>query len=419
MRELHVVALSEDGRHVVLATRAGAGTGEFRVALDDRLAAAVRGELPPPGRDAPPSISPREIQARLRDGQTAEQIAADAGVPLSRVERYAWPVLAELESVVAAARGAVVTRARLGASALPLGAAVQARLAEVAHLAEDSVRWSARRTDPGRWVVEVHWTARGRRRTAGWHYDPATREVSAVDGPSAVLGHVEADAVAATSTARSAPRSARPAAPAARGAGRPGATTGPVASAPTAPTAARPRPAALTSRPSAAEPTAGGSATVGAGARTRVRAAGSSAEQAAPTSGRSTSSRSTGSRSTGSRRAATSGTGPTGTSADVVPAAGSRGTGRRSATGAGTGGGTSRAGGTDRPAVAAPAPAARGRAAAPAWRDRSARRPAERRSGRRGVPQCGDRAHLVGGRRSGHGVDGSRSTHCPPRHGHR
>jgi hypothetical protein len=57
VRELHVVALSEDGRHVVLATRPGTASGEFRVALDERLTAAVRGELPP-RRDAPPSISP-------------------------------------------------------------------------------------------------------------------------------------------------------------------------------------------------------------------------------------------------------------------------------------------------------------------------------------------------------------------------
>ena len=75
------------------------------------------------------------------------------------------------------------------------------------------MRWSARRTDLGRWVVEVSWTARGRRRTAGWHYDPATREVVSVDGPSGVLGHVELE----TATAPAGGRSARPVAPAASG----------------------------------------------------------------------------------------------------------------------------------------------------------------------------------------------------------
>ena len=159
MRELHVVALSEDGRHVVLATRPGTASGEFRVALDDRLTAAVRGELAAPGRDAPPSISPREIQARLRDGESPEDIAAAAGVPLTRVERYAGPVLAELDRVITGARAAVVHRPRLGASALPLGEAVQVHLAEVAHLAEGSLRWGARRAEHGRWVVQLSWSA--------------------------------------------------------------------------------------------------------------------------------------------------------------------------------------------------------------------------------------------------------------------
>ncbi len=95
MRELHVVATSEDGRHVVLATRRNASTGQYRVAVDDRLAAALRGEAPAP--DVAPSapLSPRDIQRRLRAGESVEQIARSAGVPVERVERYAGPVLAE------------------------------------------------------------------------------------------------------------------------------------------------------------------------------------------------------------------------------------------------------------------------------------------------------------------------------------
>ena len=43
MRALHVVSLSEDGRYVLLAPSKNATAAAFRVALDDRLAAAVRG----------------------------------------------------------------------------------------------------------------------------------------------------------------------------------------------------------------------------------------------------------------------------------------------------------------------------------------------------------------------------------------
>ena len=49
MRELYVVALSEDGRSVVLATSREAAAGGFRVAIDERLTKAVRGDLPRAG----------------------------------------------------------------------------------------------------------------------------------------------------------------------------------------------------------------------------------------------------------------------------------------------------------------------------------------------------------------------------------
>jgi hypothetical protein len=55
VRQLHVVALSEDGRFLLLGT--GKETAKdakptFRVPLDARLAAAVRGDLPRPGQTA-------------------------------------------------------------------------------------------------------------------------------------------------------------------------------------------------------------------------------------------------------------------------------------------------------------------------------------------------------------------------------
>ena len=194
MRDLHVVAVSEDGRHVVLATRRNARTGQFRVAVDERLAGALRGEAPSPEVPAPAPVSPREIQARLRAGESVDQIARSAGVPLDRVERYAGPVLAERERVVAGGRVAFVQRPRLGPSSLPLGEAVERNLADNPAYQPDSARWSARREDSGGWVVELSWSARGRRRTSGWRYDLRTGELSPVDPSSAALGHVPADA---------------------------------------------------------------------------------------------------------------------------------------------------------------------------------------------------------------------------------
>jgi hypothetical protein len=198
VRELHVVAVSEDGRHVLLAGTRGATKGGFRVALDDRLAAALKGDLPSPGQQVPhPSdLTPKEIQARLRAGESAEAIAMAAGVPVARVERFSGPVQGEMARMIDATRNAYVVRGRRGRSALPLGEAVDLAIDAAPSVREDSSEWSTHREEAGTWLVKVTWYARKRSREAAWRYDPAARTVAALDPPSAAMAHVDAQAAA-------------------------------------------------------------------------------------------------------------------------------------------------------------------------------------------------------------------------------
>lgn len=193
MRDLHVVAVSEDGRHVLLAGRPGAKTGGFRVALDERLAAAARGELTRPGEETPSTdLTPRDIQARLRAGESAEDIAEAAGVPLPRVLRFSGPVQGEMARVIEEARACHLVRGRLGPSAVVLGEAVDDALV-AAGAPDESVEWTTRRDEDGTWVVRVTWFARARVRTASWRYDPMARAIAANDPASAALGHRDSD----------------------------------------------------------------------------------------------------------------------------------------------------------------------------------------------------------------------------------
>lgn len=193
MRELHVVAVSEDGHHLVLANSADAGRGGFRIAIDERLQAALRGDLGGPGeRDRRPesALSPREIQARLRAGDSPEEVARAAGVALARIERFSGPVLSERTRVVDEARAARLERQRRGLSALPLGEAVDAALGDVAGLKPGSVEWTAWRRENATWVVRLTYTARGRTRSAEWGWAPSRREVTALDNAAAALAYV-------------------------------------------------------------------------------------------------------------------------------------------------------------------------------------------------------------------------------------
>lgn len=248
MRELHVVAVSEDGRHVELAATKGASQGTHRVRLDARLVAAVRGELRS-GAERAADLSPKDIQARLRAGESVEKIAQSAGMAVTRVERFAGPVAGERARMIEGAREAFVVRGRMGRSSVAMGVAVDAALA--AHARPDSTTWAARREEDGRWCVTVGWFSRGRAREASWWYEPHERSLVAVDQASAALGHQ--DASPAPARRRSTPRAvARPAAkaPGTAVATRPAKPAKPAAR-PAKPAAKPAKPAATRAKPAA------------------------------------------------------------------------------------------------------------------------------------------------------------------------
>lgn len=190
MRELFVVAVSDDGA-LVLATSRDARRGGFRLAADDRLRAALRGEPIRPGEPTTRSstLTPKEIQARLRSGDSVESVAEAAGVPVALVTRFSGPVVSERARMVDQVRAARLTRARSGVSAVPIGSAADQHLAAAG--AAESAQWSARRREDGTWAVQVSWSNRGRRRTAEWVWNPVGRTVEALGTAAVTLGHVE------------------------------------------------------------------------------------------------------------------------------------------------------------------------------------------------------------------------------------
>jgi len=187
VRQLEVVAVSDDGTHVLLASTQGATKPTHAVRIDGRLNAAVRGTLNDADRRES-ALSPKEIQARLRAGEQVEAVAKLANVPISRVMRYAGPVLSERERIVEQARGAVLQRPRGATGGGPLGPMVDKRVAAVAGLREDTVGWTARRRGDGAWVVSLSYSARGGARTATWLWQPNGRVLTSLNALATRLG---------------------------------------------------------------------------------------------------------------------------------------------------------------------------------------------------------------------------------------
>ncbi|WP_320780876.1 septation protein SepH [Streptomyces sp. CRN 30] len=185
MPELRVVAVSNDGTRLVLKA---ADSTEYTLPIDERLRAAVRGDRPRLGQieiEVESHLRPRDIQARIRAGATAEEVAQMAGIPVDRVRRFEGPVLAERAFMAERARKTPVRRPGEN-SGPPLGEAVQERLL-LRGADKDTVQWDSWRRDDGTWEVLLVYLVAGEPHSASWTYDPPRRLVQAVDDEARAL----------------------------------------------------------------------------------------------------------------------------------------------------------------------------------------------------------------------------------------
>ncbi|MFF2525002.1 septation protein SepH [Streptomyces liangshanensis] len=185
MPELRVVAVSNDGTRLVLKA---ADSTEYTLPIDERLRAAVRNDRARLGQieiEVESHLRPRDIQARIRAGASAEEVAQHAGIPVDRVRRFEGPVLAERAFMAERARKTAVRRP--GENAGPqLGEAVQERLT-LRGAEKETVQWDSWRRDDGTWEVLLVYLVAGEPHSASWTYDPPRRLVQAVDDEARAL----------------------------------------------------------------------------------------------------------------------------------------------------------------------------------------------------------------------------------------
>ncbi|MGH3759948.1 septation protein SepH [Actinophytocola sp.] len=171
MRALRVVGLGEDGKIVICEDPA---RGErFQIPADERLRAAARGDITRLGQIAielESQMRPREIQTRIRAGESVEQVASAAGVPANRVERFAYPVLLERSRTAELAQRAHPVRED-GPDVQELGEVVAQ--AFTARGQDYSVAtWDSWKGEDGKWVVQLTWTAGRSHNRAHWSFHP-------------------------------------------------------------------------------------------------------------------------------------------------------------------------------------------------------------------------------------------------------
>jgi len=228
MQELRLVAVSEDGSYAVLVVPGR--SGRFALPIDERLRTVARGQFSRLAQyeiEVESPLRPKEIQDRIRAGETAEEIADAAGLPVDRIRRFEGPVLAEREFRATEAQRATVRGPGESGLARRLGEIVAERLADIGASAEDA-EWDSRKRQDGNWQVQLAYTIAGRMHVAEWIYDPRGKHATPDDDEAVRLSLDEAhwpgprQSSAAAATATVTPISSRTASAASASAGTAG-----------------------------------------------------------------------------------------------------------------------------------------------------------------------------------------------------
>jgi hypothetical protein len=167
MQDLTLVGLNEDGTRLVLVSASGE---EFTVPVDTRLRAALAPKPAERGANArlgqlekkmDSALRPRDIQARIRAGESPEDVAAAAQTSVDAIMPYAGPVIAERQHVARSAlKGSLRRPSGDSTSPRTLGEAAELYFGDHS-LHDEDVEWDAWRRPDGRWALVATYAVSG------------------------------------------------------------------------------------------------------------------------------------------------------------------------------------------------------------------------------------------------------------------
>ena len=194
MVHLTLAGVSDDGQRLLLVSDAGV---EFTLDIDARLRAALRGDTARLGQletKMDSTLRPRDIQARIRAGETPEVVAQAAQTSVDKIMAFAAPVLAERQHIAERAQRSSVRRRSGGdqasGGARTLGDAVAGHLRSI-NVDPDTVLWDAWRREDGRWSLTGEFSSTRKSGHAQFTFDAPGNYVTAEnDDARWLLGEV-------------------------------------------------------------------------------------------------------------------------------------------------------------------------------------------------------------------------------------
>jgi len=188
MQDLTPVGLTKDGKKLILVSQSGE---EFAVILDSGLRAAIRGGNHRSAQlemKMESMLRPRDIQARIRAGETPEKVATAAQTTVEAIMPFAQPVLDERAHVAQSAMIASVRRRGSGNSTAAGTLLDNAQVYLQTHgLHEEDVSWDAWRRPDGVWLLVATYCLDGNDTTAQFTHDLRGRYVVAENDAARLL----------------------------------------------------------------------------------------------------------------------------------------------------------------------------------------------------------------------------------------
>jgi hypothetical protein len=184
MSELRFTGKTEDGNHLALVDGEG---NNYSLRISDTLRATVNQPrlASVPSSDSVETMSVKEIQRRLRAGESFEQVAREGQITVDKVERFSGPIMQEREYILARARE-LIMRKDAHRSDLTFADVVLAKLAPRG-VDTDAISWNTWRLLDGTWHIELHYPNRDGNGLATWNFDLARRALDATDNNGAWL----------------------------------------------------------------------------------------------------------------------------------------------------------------------------------------------------------------------------------------
>lgn len=185
MSELRLNGKTPDGVHIALTDNNGA---EYTLRISDTLRATINQPrlTSVPVTDENAAMTVKEIQRRLRAGETMDSIARAGNISVDKVERFSGPILQERLFIIDQVHSLTPRRdgKDTGREALTYLDIVISKLAPRG-VDVDSLDWNTWRLDDGTWTIELHYPNRDGMGAAQFTYDTHRRTIAPLDDNAA------------------------------------------------------------------------------------------------------------------------------------------------------------------------------------------------------------------------------------------